>query len=70
MGRGILFCSLDDESHVSCPPGDGERSGRRDFVFMKVEDVQVPKGNQIITTFHRQNHRKHLWKRINSKREM
>ena len=43
---GLLFCSLDNESHVSCTPESVERDDRRVFC-LSLEDVRFPKGNQI-----------------------
>jgi len=42
---GILFCSLDNESHVSCPPEGGETIA--EFLCLGLEDVKFPKGIQV-----------------------
>lgn len=47
IATGILFCSLDNESHVSSPPEGGERETIAEFLCLRVEEVKVPKGIQV-----------------------
>jgi len=44
---GILFCSLDNESRVSCPLEGGEREMIAEFLCLRLEDVKVPKVIQV-----------------------
>ena len=43
----ILLYSLDNESHVSCPPEGGERETIAEFLCLRLEGVKVPKGIQV-----------------------